>query len=220
MTTLRSQLNEMKNAFMKKANPPVLQTMDQAIAALKASGIEARALGVGQRVPDVALADVNGQRVNLSMLWQQGPLVLTFYRGGWCPYCNLELREWQRHLAQIQGQGAQLVAISPQNPDNSLTTRQKNELDFVVLSDSGLEAAHNFGLLYELSPELVSLYRGFGIDLALTNGNGRWSLPIAATYVIDQDGVVVYAWVDADYRNRAEPAEVLAALPTEALLAV
>lgn len=220
MTTLRLQLNEMKDGFVKKASPPVLQTMEQAIAALKASGIEARALGVGQRVPDVALFDVNGKRVNLSVLWQQGPLVLTFYRGGWCPYCNLELRAWQRHLPEIQDKGAQLVAISPQNPDNSLTTQQKNELDFMVMSDSRLEAARSFGLLYELSPELVSLYRGFGIDLAATNGNGRWSLPIPATYVIDQDGVVVYAWVDADYRNRAEPAEALAVLPAEALLAV
>ena len=143
-------------------------------------------------------------------LWALGPLVLIFYRGGWCPYCNLELRAWQEQLAALREAGAGLVAISPQTPDSSLSTAEKNELAYSVLSDSALAAAEAFGVAFELAPELVELYAQVGNDLPTLIGNGRWALPLPATYLIGRDGRVAFAHIDADYRERAEPTEVLA----------
>ena len=120
--------------------------------------------------------------------------------------------EWQRLLPEVTARGGTLVAISPQTPDNSLSTAEKNELAFTVLSDSTLSAARGFGVLFDMPAELVALYQGVGHDLPVQNGNGQWALPVPATYVIGTDGVVRYAHVDADYRNRAEPADVLAVL--------
>jgi peroxiredoxin len=123
-----------------------------------------------------------------------------------------ELREWQRLLPQLREMGATLVAVSPQTPDNSLSTTEKNELAFPVLSDSSLAAAQAFGIAFTLSPELVALYSQVGNDLPTLNGNGQWVLPIPATYLVDATGHVVLAHVEADYRERAEPLQVLEAL--------
>ncbi|MBC7939054.1 MAG: AhpC/TSA family protein [Chitinophagaceae bacterium] len=184
--------------------------MEAATADLRATGIESRALQVGALAPDLTLPDALNRPVRMSTLWQNGPLVLIFYRGGWCPYCNLELRAWQEQLSTLMHMGAQLVAVSPQTPDNSLSTAEKNELAFPVLSDSALQAATAFGVAFEMAPELIALYSRAGNDLAVLNGNGRWVLPVPATYVIDRDGRIAYAHVESDYRERAEPREVLA----------
>lgn len=208
--TLQSQLTEFKAGFKTRATPQRVATMETATEQLRASGIERTALQVGQRAPRLSLPNAKGEAVDLSQLWQQGPLIVVFYRGGWCPYCNLELRAWQQLLPQVKAQGAQLIAISPQTPDNSLSTREKNELAFEVLSDSSLQAAEGFGIAFVMPQELVDLYSSVGHDLPKTNGNGRWALPVPATYVIDRDGIIQYANIDADYRNRAEPADVLA----------
>jgi peroxiredoxin len=169
-------------------------------------------LQVGAFAPDLTLPDALNRPVSLAALWRKGPLVLIFYRGGWCPYCNLELRAWQHQLAALKALGANLVAVSPQTPDNSLSTAEKNELAFSVLSDSALEVATAFGVAFELPPELIELYGRVGNDLPVLNGNGRWALPLPATYAVDAEGRIVFAHVEADYRRRAEPAEVLAVL--------
>ncbi len=209
---LAHQLAEFKAAFKQRAAPERVATMEAATADLKASGIEQRALQVGDAAPQLTLPDALGKPVALRSLWQRGPLVLVFYRGGWCPYCNLELRAWQRELSVLDHLGASLVAISPQSPDHSISTAEKNELAFPVLSDSALQAAEAFGLAFALSPEMVALYTRVGNGLPVINGNGRWVLPLPATYVIDRDGRIVFAHIEADYRERAEPAEVLAAV--------
>jgi peroxiredoxin len=210
--TLQSQLADFKASFKTRATPERVATMETATEQLRASGIERTALQVGQRAPQLSLPNAKGEPINLAQLWQQGPLIVVFYRGGWCPYCNLELRAWQQLLPQVKAQGAQLIAISPQTPDNSLSTREKNELAFEVLSDSSLQAAEGFGIAFDMPKELVDLYVSVGHDLPKTNGNGRWALPVPATYVIDRSGIIQYANVDADYRNRAEPAQVLASI--------
>ena len=212
-TTLQSQLSEFKAGFKTRATPERVATMETATEQLRASGIERTALQVGQRAPQLSLPNAKGEVVDLAQLWQKGPLIVVFYRGGWCPYCNLELRAWQQLLPQVKAQGAQLVAISPQSPDNSLSTQEKNSLAFEVLSDSSLQAADGFGIAFDMPKELVDLYSSVGHDLPKTNGNGRWALPVPATYVIDRSGVILYANIDADYRNRAEPADVLSVLP-------
>ncbi len=209
MNTLTQQLAELKAGAAQRLGPERLAKTEHATAQLRASGIEAAALQVGAMLPDVSMPDANGNQVSLRALNRQGPLVIVFYRGGWCPYCNLGLREWQRLLPEVQQAGAQLVAISPQSPDNSLSTAQKNGLAFPVLSDSALAAASAFGIGFSLAPELVEAYKANGPDLPTLNGNGRWELPVPATYLIGADGKVRFAHVEVDYRQRAEPAEVL-----------
>lgn len=208
--TLAEQLAAYKAGFAQRAAPERVALMEAATADLRATGIEQRALQAGAPAPELTLPDALGRPVPLSALWQHGPLVLVFYRGGWCPYCNLELRAWQQHLTALQALGAQLVAVSPQTPDHSLSTAEKNALAFPVLSDSALEAATAFGVAFEMPPELIDVYRRAGHDLPVHNGNGRWVLPVPATYVIDRHGQIVFAHVEADYRERAEPAAVLA----------
>ncbi len=207
--SLEAQLNNFKTGFKQRAAPERVAMMEAATADLRASGIEQRALNVGACAPDISLPDALGRTVSLRHLWESGPLVVLFYRGGWCPYCNLELRAWQQQLSALKALGASLVAISPQTPDNSLTTSEKNELAFPILSDSSAIAAEAFGTIFTLPPELVELYSRVGNDLPTINGNGKWTLPVPATYVIDRDGQIVFAHVEADYRERAEPSMVL-----------
>ena len=211
-TTLTQQLADYQAGFKQRAPAERVVMMEAATAQLRETGIEATALQLGAELPDLTLPNAMGRPIDLRALNASGPLVIVFYRGGWCPYCNLELREWQRLLPQLRGLGATLVAISPQTPDNSLSTAEKNELAFPVLSDSHLAAAEAFGIAFTLSPALVELYAKVGNDLPTLNGNGQWVLPIPATYLIDASGRVAMAHVEADYRQRAEPQQVLDAL--------
>lgn len=208
--SLASQLGAYKAGFISRVPATRVSMMEAATARLKGTGIESSALKVGDRAPRLSLPDANGELISIDRLLKKGPVVAIFYRGGWCPYCNLELRAWQTHLAELNTLGATLVAISPQTPDNSLSSAEKNELAFPVLSDSELTAANAFGIAFSLPPELVDLYRSVGNNLPELNGNGQWVLPIPATYVIDQTGLIQYAHVEADYRERAEPSDVLA----------
>ena len=155
------------------------------------------------------MTNAKGVLVDIKSLLNRGPVIVTFYRGGWCPYCNLELRAFQKILPEIKAAGASLVAISPEKPDDTLSTTEKNALDFEVLSDIGQKIGRAFGLVYTFSDELKWAYREFGLDIPGKNGADEWALPISATYVIGQDGKIMYAYSDADYRDRAEPAEVL-----------
>jgi len=139
---------------------------------------------------------------------------MTFYRGGWCPYCNLELKAYQDQLTNIKAENATLVAITPELPDVSLSTAEKNALEFEVLSDVNSDYARSLGLVFSLADELRPIYLSFGIEIEKHNGEGQFDLPLAATFVIAQDGTVASAFVDADYTTRQEPAEVVAALKT------
>ena len=217
MNTLTQQLADYKAGFEQRAPADRAATMEAATAQLRATGIEASALQVGAALPALTLSDAMGKPVDLRALNATGPLVIVFYRGGWCPYCNLELREWQRLLPQLRERGVTLVAISPQTPDNSLSTAERNELAFPVLSDSNLAAARAFGIAFTMNPDLVELYAKAGNDLPTLNGNGQWVLPIPATYLIDAHGRVALAHVEADYRQRAEPMQVLEALHVDGI---
>jgi peroxiredoxin len=189
-----------------------LAVMERATQDLIASGLAERAARVGDQAPDFALPDASGRIVSLAELRTRGPVLITFYRGGWCPYCNLELRAYQRLLPEIAAEGGTLVAISPQAPDGSLSTAERNALSFPVLSDLDGAAAEAFGLMFELPEELRAVYTTHGNVLPRINGTGDWRLPIPATYVVDQDRRILFAGVEADYRTRPDPADVLAAL--------
>ncbi|NDI86358.1 peroxiredoxin-like family protein [Undibacterium crateris] len=148
----------------------------------------------------------------MSGLLAQGPLVLNFYRGLWCPYCNLELAALQKSLATIEGLNATLVAVSPQTPEASAATASKLGLSFKVLVDQGNQLAWEFGLVFTLSESLRPIYAAIGIDLPAANGDNSFMLPMPATYIIARDGTIAYAFVDADYTHRMEPSDMCAVL--------
>ena len=189
----------------------VLDMIDATTADLVATGIAGRALGPGARAPDFELPDHRGALVRSADLLAAGPLLVNFYRGSWCPYCNLELRAYQGALNRIRAAGASLVAISPMLPDHSLDSVEKNALDFPVLSDLGNKVAAAFGLEFTVDGRIQAMYvERLGNDLPTLNGDDSFTLPLPATYVIAPDGTIAYAYVDADYRIRAEPADALA----------
>jgi peroxiredoxin len=184
--------------------------MDRATDTLVASGISLTALKVGESVEDFILMDAHGDPVRLQSLLQKGPVVISFYRGGWCPYCNIELRGLQRALPGMKSLGASLIAISPQLPDNSLSTEEKNHLTFPILSDVGNVVAKRFGIVYELPKYLLEIYESFNHGLAQTNGEtGAEELPMPATFVLDHSGVVRLAFIDEDYTERLDPDTIL-----------
>jgi peroxiredoxin len=170
------------------------------------------AIGVGDPAPMFVLRDGTGAELHVQVLLETGPLVLCFYRGGWCPYCNLELRAYQQQLGRIRQLGATLVAISPELPDRTLTTAEANQLGYPVLSDADNAVARQYRLTHTIDPEVVRYQLGNGNDVAAFNGSGRAEVPLPATYIVDTDGVVQFAFVCADYTRRAEPEDVLAVL--------
>ena len=186
--------------------------IDAGVGEVTASGV-APGLAVGDTAPDFTLGDALGHDVALADLRARGPVVVTFYRGEWCPYCNLQLRALQEALPEITATGATLVAISPQAPDHGLTVTEKHDLAFPVLSDLDQSVSEAYKVRFEVTGELEDLQVNvFQNDPALQNADGRRSLPVLATFVIDQDGTVRFASVDADWRVRVEPADVVAAL--------
>ncbi len=169
-------------------------------------------LSVGASAPNFSLPDATGATVELNHLIANGPVVLTFYRGGWCPYCNIQLRAYQGILNELKKLGASLVAVSPETPDNSLDTRQREELEFHVLSDNGNLVAKQFGLVFPVSTEVRLLFEGWDINLENHNGIEGGEIPVPATYIIDEAATIIFGKPDVDYRTRVEPKEILRAL--------
>ena len=211
-TSYVSQRDQMNARMATEAPSEVLSGFAAAADRLDALDFAGRAPQIGDQAPDFALPDQHGEAVYLSALLRGGPAVLIFYRGEWCPYCNLQLRSFQAHLDQIAALGAQLVAVSPQTPDQSLSMAEKNDLGFLVLSDVGANVIDRYGLKYDVDAETRALFEAVGNNVGAHNGPGGWVLPAAATFVIGVDGAVCYANVRGNWTERAEPADVLAAL--------
>jgi peroxiredoxin len=210
---LKQQLSRERDHWSLVLDTPTVALMNRATDSLRTVEILGEALQEGARAPNFRLPNAQGGSVELNALLRRGPVVLVFYRGQWCPYCNLELRAYQKALPQLQALGASLVAVSPQTPDNSLNTAEKNELSYPVLSDVGLHVSRAYGLAFDLPTELVQLYqRQWNNNLVKWNGEGGWSLPIPATYLIGQDSRILLAHVDPDYRERLDPEVVLTRL--------
>jgi peroxiredoxin len=210
--TLKAELDAFRAEFIGKVPPAIREAMTRGDTALAATDILQRAVKAGDFAPEFALTDQKGTVVPLADLLRDGPVVLSFYRGGWCPYCNLELRALQAHANDFARFGAKLIAISPQTPDVSLSTAEKNALAFPVLSDTGSNVAKSYGIAFDLAEELRPIYTQLGHALPDRNGDESWILPIPATYVIDRSGKITFAYVDTDYRRRLEPSEIIRAL--------
>lgn len=176
------------------------------------SGLAAQSIKIGDQAPSFTLPNAVGKPVALGQLLEQGPVVVNFYRGAWCPYCNLELRALQEALPLFQALGAQLVAISPNTPDKSLTSIEKHALTYEVLTDAHNALARQYGLVFTMSEQVRPIYQQIGFDIPAYNDDDTWELPFPAIYVINRDGVVVYSFVNADYTKRAEPSTVVAVL--------
>lgn len=207
--SLREQLLSKAQASAAKTPEKAKKIMMKAITDLKSSEVMNSALKKGDKIPSFALQDATKGKISSASLLKKGPVIITFYRGAWCPYCNLQLRDLQQHIKAIKATGAELVAISPEKPDSTLKTVKKQKLDFYVLSDSNSKVGKEFGLMFNLDPELKKLYSNFGIDLAASNSSKKWELPLAATYIVDQNGMIIYSFVDADYKKRAETTELI-----------
>jgi peroxiredoxin len=208
---VRKEIEAFRKDAASKTSSEVLKAVDEGVEGIRKSGVVEKALKVGDKAPDFELPNASGKPVQLSALLENGPVVVTWYRGAWCPFCNNALRGFQKSLPEIKAEGASLIAISPQTPDNSLSTAEKAGLGFEVLSDKGNKAALSFGIAYKLPEVTTELMKG-RVDLRKFNGDDSKEPPLGATYVIDRAGVIRYAFVDADYRKRAEPSEVVTAL--------
>ena len=211
--SLQDKLDAFKADFEgKKAPPEVVAVMHKATADLIASGQAARTFKVGARAPIFALPNAHGELVRSADLLARGPLVVTFYRGIWCPYCNMDLQAIEAAAEEIRALGASLVAISPQTAPNRRKSERENALSFPILSDHGNSVANEFGLRFRLPDDLIAVYKGFGNDLTVGNGEDSWTLPMPARYVIGNDGVIAYAEVNPDYTRRPDPSELLPVL--------
>ncbi len=215
--SLQAKLDAFKADF-EAGKPPynapraVIDIMHRATDELIASGAAGRALKAGDRMPTFTLNDPDGQPVSSAELLARGPLIISFYRGVWCPYCNMELQALQAALADFRAAGASLVAISPQSAVNSRKSVRQNGLDFPILSDQRNDVAAAFGLRFELPDYLIELYKGFGNDLPAINGDDSWTLPMPARFVVGQDGIILYAEVNPDYTRRPDPQDMLPVL--------
>lgn len=215
--TLQSKLDAFKADF-EAGKPPynvppsVIETMHRATSELIASGAATRAAKAGDKAPAFALKDPDGNPVSSAHLLAAGPLVVSFYRGVWCPYCNMELQALQEALPRFEQLGAKLVAISPQTAVNSRKSVRQNALGFPILSDTHNNVAAAFGLRFAMPDYLIELYKSLKNDLPAFNGDPSWTLPMPARYVIGQDGTILYAEVNPDYTRRPEPEDMLPAL--------
>jgi peroxiredoxin len=215
--TLQAKLDAFKADF-EAGKPPysvprsVIDTMHRATEELIASGAATRALKAGDTAPLFVLKDPDGKPVSAAELLGQGPLIISFYRGVWCPYCNMDLQALQEALPSFRELGASLVAISPQNPANSRKSVRTNGLGFPILSDPGNATAAAFGLRFTLPDYLIELYKSLKNDLPAFNGDTSWTLPMPGRFVIGQDRVIRYAEVNPDYTQRPEPGDMLPVL--------
>lgn len=211
--SLQEKLDAFKADFERtRGSPAAVAIMREATQALIDSGQAERALKAGARAPSFSLPDAKGKVANSADLLRRGPLAVTFYRGVWCPYCNLDLQALEEAADDIRALGASLVAISPQTAPNRRKSERENALSFPILSDRGNALAHAFGLRYRLPDDLIALYKSFGNDLAIGNGEPSWTLPMPARYVIDRDGVIAYGEVNPDYTKRPDPSELMPVL--------
>ena len=211
--SLADDLNKRKEAFSAAASDYKKKIYAEGIQAVINDNVVQHALQVGDTAINFTLQNALNKDITLFDKLKDGPVILMWYRGGWCPYCNLTLNHMQEYLPEFKKYNANLLALTPELPDSTLSTQDKHNLKFDVLSDINNEVAHQYNVVFNLTNDVAKAYeQSFG--LSKYNGNNSAQLPLAATYIIDTDSVIKYAFLDADYRNRAEPKEIVSVLKT------
>jgi peroxiredoxin len=211
--SLRDKLDEQWQQ-VRKRSPDIAQAYDALVQTLVASGLTESSLKAGERMPDFDLPNVEGRFVSSQALLERGPLVVSFFRGGWCPFCATELLALQQAVPDIVARGASLAAITPDTGAALASAKRDNALGYEVLSDVDLGLGLQFGLVFRVPDAIRDLYRRINLDLGARHGNAHdvWLLPIPATYIVDRSGMVRSAEVDCDFRRRMEPAQIVRAL--------
>lgn len=200
---------------MQKKNEPETMKNEQTLAKsgfISVDDAAKNALKVGDMMPAFELPNAKNETIKSVDLLKDSNLIVVFYRGDWCPYCNLYLKRLQENNQEFIKNGGKLVAISVENPDSSLSVTEKNKLEFEVLSDKNLDLARKFKLVYELPQETDEKYKGFGVDLVKDNGTAKPELPISATYIVNKKGEITYAFLDPDYKKRLDADVIIAEL--------
>ena len=206
---LQDQLDEITANTRLLVQPERLEVSERAVIDLFQSGLENRILPVGAKAPEFALPDSTGPMVRSTDLLALAPLVIDFFRGRWCPYCVTELEAWRGLYPQLREMGALLVAISPQTVRQNDFMAGQHSLPFPLLSDAGCSVAEKFGLAYHVPEYHQHYYRSILVNVPFVNGDESWRLPLPATYVVDREGIIVFAEAHADFRVRPEPTEIL-----------
>ncbi|WP_444943952.1 peroxiredoxin-like family protein [Microbulbifer sp. ZKSA006] len=210
--SLQEKLDAFKEVFKKQAPEGAFEAFARSSQELADSGQAERSVKVGEKAPDFALQDSDGNEVVLKELLAKGPVILTFYRGVWCPYCNIELQALEEVAEEIKARGATLVAISMQGPGESRKSQRDNKLSFPILTDQGGELANKLGIRWTLQSYVIEFHKMFKVELPTIHRDGEWNLPMPARYVIDTDGTIAYAEVNPDYTRRPEPSDLFPVL--------
>ncbi|MGL4538635.1 MAG: peroxiredoxin-like family protein [Cetobacterium sp.] len=204
VNVLEKKLSERRESAKNRISSEILSKMLEAIQSLKNSELEKEAFNIGDKIEDMILLNNLGDKVTIIEVLGKQPAIISFYRGTWCPYCNLELSTYNKLLKDKNK--IKMIAISPERPESSINVEN---LNFEVLSDIDNKFAKKLNLTFDITETIESIYDGFGINLEKSQGKKSRILPIPATYIVDSSGVIVYAYIDADYTKRAEPKEVI-----------
>ncbi|OUL61684.1 peroxiredoxin-like family protein [Flavobacterium sp. AJR] len=209
MKILAQQIEELNENLAKQLPIEVLEIFSKSIEELKDQSIEESSIEIGERFPDFCLPNTNDETIELKELLKNGKVIVAFFRGSWCPYCNLELRALQENLKQIVDKKAKLVVISPQKPDYSKELKNNHQLDFELLTDKDNALAKQLGISFKLQNYVIPTYKSLGIELSNYNENDNNELPIPAVFVIDTDYLITYKFVDTNYMNRINIQELI-----------
>lgn len=206
------QIEQLNHELSSQLSQDVLNAFGNSVEDLKTKNIQGSSIQIGEQVPEFSLPNAYGQKINSREILKNGKMILVFYRGSWCPYCNLELKFLQDNISEIQKKNAVLVAISPQSPDHSLPMIEKNNLEFEVLTDHNNDFAKKLGIVFQLQDFVLPYYKDLGIDLSLFNRNDENTLPVPAVFVIDENHRVIYKFLEINYMIRVDVEELIQSL--------
>lgn len=212
MNPLALQIEQLNRELSSQLPEDILNAFGSSVEDLKTKNIEENSIQVGQQIPEFSLPNAYGEKIHSTQILKKGKTILAFYRGSWCPYCNLELKFLQDNLSRIKEKNAFLVAISPQNPDHSLTMVEKNNLEFEVLTDHNNDFAKKLGIVFQLQDFVLPYYQNLGIDLSFFNNNKENTLPVPAVFVVDENSKIIYKFLDVNYMNRVDIEELIQVL--------
>lgn len=209
MDTLANQIEQLNQSLSSQLPQEILEAFGKSIEDLKTKNIEENSIQIGEEMPEFSLLNASGDLINSNEILKNGKMILAFYRGSWCPYCNLELKYLQGNLSRIKDKNTVLIAISPQSPDHSQTMIEKNELEFEVLTDTDNNFAKKLGITFQLQDFVLPYYQNLEITLSDFNKNEDNILPVPAVFVINETGTIIYKFLDVNYMNRVDVEDLI-----------